>query len=92
MIIGCSFDSAAANAKFKQSSKFDYPLWSDLGRELALQYGAAQSAKQLFADRVTVVLNDKAEWVLYYGPGATNWDPAGHPKTVLDDLKLLMAD
>lgn len=56
---------------------------------MALHYGAAKSKDAFIADRVTVVLNEKAEWVLFYGTGATNWDPAGHPKAVLKDIKLL---
>jgi len=54
-----------------------------------MHYGAAKTAKQLFADRVTVVLDENAQWILYYGPAATNWDPAGHPKAVLEDIKAI---
>ena len=88
-IIGVSFDTAAQNAKFKKADKFAFDLWSDTERELALFYGAAAKKTQSFADRVTVLLDEKGQWVLFYGTGATNWDPGGHPKAVLDDLKLL---
>ena len=56
-----------------------------------MHYGAAANTKAMFANRVTVVLHDKAEWVLFYGTAATNWDPAGHPKAVLDDVKVMKA-
>lgn len=54
-----------------------------------MHYGAAKSTKQLFADRITVVLDENAQWVLYYNQAATSFDPGGHPKQVLDDIKAL---
>ncbi len=54
-----------------------------------MHYGAAKNSKAFFAERVTVVLDENAQWVLFYGTAATNWDPAGHPKAVLEDIKAL---
>lgn len=89
-IVGVSFDSPSANAAFRVSDKFEFDLWSDLGRELALYYGAASSASQGAANRVTVVLNDHGEQVLYYSSFVTNSGLTHHPNDVLADCKALL--
>ena len=89
-LIGVSFDSATKNAAFKASDKFQFALWSDLGRELALYYEAATSKTQSAADRVTVVLDDTGTQVLTYSSYMTNSGLTHHPKDVLADCKALM--
>ena len=89
-IIGVSFDSASKNAAFKKSDNFAFALWSDLGRELALYYGAASSKTQAAADRVTVVLDDSGMQVLTYSSWMTNTGLTHHPKDVLNDCKALL--
>ena len=89
-IIGVSFDSPSANAAFAKSDSFAFDLWSDLGRELALYYGAASSPTQGAANRMTVVLNDKGEQVLYYSSFMTNSGLTHHPNDVLADCKALL--
>lgn len=61
-----SFDAPAANKLFKQNEGFQYPLWSDLDRELALTYGAATSKSTKYAKRITVVLDAAGTWILVY--------------------------
>ena len=43
-IIGVSFDTPDANAAFKTSQSFELALWSDVQRELAVYYGAADTS------------------------------------------------
>ena len=69
---------------------FQYDLWSDQARELALFYGAATSEIQPFALRHTVLLDPEGVWRLTYplpqnGPGGLY----AHAQQVLDDLALL---
>ncbi len=89
-IVGVSFDSASKNAAFKASDNFAFPLWSDLGRELALYYDAASTKSQSAADRVTVVLDDKGMQVLTYSSFMTNSGLTHHPNDVLADCKALL--
>lgn len=86
-IIGVSFDKPAANAKFKTSNNFAFPLWTDSKRELAVAWGAADSASQLFADRVTVVLDPAGTRILHYN---VVFNITSHPQDVLDDCKALV--
>ena len=83
-----SFDSPAENAAFKSADKFQYPLWSDLQRELALYYGAAKSKTQGAAYRVTVILDPQGHWVLTY----PNVDLSllTHCADVLKDMKAIL--
>ena len=86
-VIGASFDKPTKNAAFIAAESFTFPLWSDTKRELALYYGAAKTASQFFADRVTVVLDDQGRWRLFYSSAAIGFDMYGHPKVVLQDLR-----
>ena len=83
-----SFDTVAENAAFKANNELPYALWSDLDRELALYYGAASTAGQWFANRITVILDPDGNWVLEYAPSGNLYL---HAQLVLDDLAILMA-
>lgn len=82
-----SFDKPAKNAQFKAEDKFEFDLWTDAKRELALAWGAADSPTQLFADRVTVLLDPEGTRILHYN---VVFDIANHPQHVLDDCKAIL--
>lgn len=65
-IVGASFDPPATNLDWAQQEGFQYDLWSDGGRELALYYGAATSPQAGSAKRITKVLDAKGTLVLEY--------------------------
>ncbi len=88
-VIGVSFDKPSKNAAFIAAESFTFPLWSDTKRELALAYGAAKSASQFFADRVTVVLDEQGRWRLFYSSAVIGFDMYNHPLVVLKDLETL---
>ncbi len=85
-IVGASFDTVEANLAFHDENEFPYDLWSDLGRELGLYYGAATSDTQGWAARITVVLDDRGCLVHTY----EEVNPLTHPQEVLDDLEQLL--
>lgn len=85
-IVGVSFDTPQDNQDFIDHEGFEYELWSDQARELALHYGAATSANQGFANRVTVLLAGDGTLLLEYPVGA---DVAVHPELVLEDCQAL---
>lgn len=84
-IIGASFDEPAENLEWAQYEGFQYDLWSDLGRELALYYGAATSDTQSSASRKTFVLDAEGTLVLEY----TSVSAATNPQDVLEDCEIL---
>ena len=54
--MGVSFDKPEANAAFAKKQGFGYPLVSDVTREIAIAYGAAEDASARSAKRVGVVI------------------------------------
>lgn len=89
VIVGASFDSISDNEEFKEKEGFEYELWSDLGRELALYYEAADSESQSKADRRTVLLDGQGRQLLRYDPG---FNFGAHPEEVLEDCQTLFGD
>jgi peroxiredoxin len=87
-IVGVSFDSPEANRAFAEEEGFQYELWSDPERELALHYGAASSASQAWADRVTVLLHTDGSVMLTY----PSVNVGIHPGQVLADATAIYGD
>lgn len=85
VIVGVSFDAPEANATFKADNDFAYELWSDVDKDLALYYGAASSETQLYASRVTRILDAAGELVLEYNVV----NAAAHPQEALEDCQVL---
>ena len=74
------------NADFAATNNFQYELWSDTDRTLALHLGAATSDTQAFASRKTYVLDEEGRLCLHYeSVGVTD-----HPQEVLDDVTRLL--
>lgn len=82
-----SFDDTSENAAFASAQGFQYELWSDLQRTLALHFGAATSDTQGSAYRRTFVLDEQGRLCLQYDTVGVN----SHPEDVLDDVTLLLA-
>ena len=88
-MIGCSFDTTMDNYAFITANDFQYPIWSDQARDLALYYEAATSKSQGMPSRVTAVLDPDGNWILKYVVNFFN--EKGHPGQVLQDLEKLFA-
>ena len=86
--MGVSFDAPATNAAWKESQGFQFELWSDTNRELGLYYGAATSATQGWAARVTRILDAEGTLVLEYD----TVNVATHPQQVLEDCQALFGE
>jgi thioredoxin-dependent peroxiredoxin len=82
-ILGVSFDTAAANKEFVAAEGFPFRLLSDANHELAVAVGAAESAQQPRASRISYLVGPDGV-VLHAYPGV---QPAAHAKQVLGDLK-----
>jgi len=87
-IVGVSFDAPEDNQAWKDTQGFEFELWSDTDRDLALYYGAASSTTQSWAARVTRLLDMDGTLLLEYA--VTNI--ANHPQQVLEDCQVLFGD
>jgi len=79
-----SFDSPAANKKFKEKYEFPYDLLSDTNRDASKQFGATTSDTGN-ASRVSVLIGPDGSVVKTY----PKVKPADHPDQVLADLEAL---
>ena len=81
-ILGCSFDDEAANARFAEKYKFNFPLLCDTDREIGLTYGAASSAKDEYAKRIAYVIDENGKVAEAY----PKVDPKSYPHEQLARL------
>jgi peroxiredoxin Q/BCP len=87
-IVGVSFDSPAENEAWAEDEGFQFELWSDDDRELALYYGAASSPTAGSAWRITMLLDDTGRQLLEYTDSIS---VGTHPAQVLEDCRALFA-
>lgn len=85
-IVGVSFDAPATNQTWAEREAFGFELWTDADRTLALTYGAATSAGQGSARRITVLLDEEGDLWLEYPSVSTGT----HPGEVLEDVQQLL--
>jgi peroxiredoxin Q/BCP len=81
-IVGVSFDTPAANAEFVQAEAFPFKLLSDGDRALAVKVGAADSATQPAARRISYLVGPDGKVLEVYA----SVDPKAHAQDVLGDL------
>jgi peroxiredoxin Q/BCP len=81
-ILGVSFDDPATNAKFVAAEAFPYRLLSDPQRTLAVAVGAADTADQPVARRISYLVGPDGKVVRAYD----SVTPASHAGQVLKDL------
>ncbi|MFN9304567.1 MAG: redoxin domain-containing protein [Planctomycetota bacterium] len=84
VVLGVSFDAAAANDAFAQKHGFPFPLLCDGDRKLALAYGAAETAEAKVARRVAALIGPDGKVVQYW----SKVDPATFAAQVLAALPL----
>ncbi len=82
-VLGASFDDAAANRAFAEKYDFPYKLLCDTDRSLGLAYGAADTADQRNARRVSYVIDEAGKILLVY----PKVNPSDHLDQILADLR-----
>ncbi|MFT4977321.1 MAG: peroxiredoxin [Myxococcota bacterium] len=85
-IVGVGFDEPDEMAEWAADEGFQYEVWTDDDRTLAVHYGAARNASAAFADRVTMLLGSDGQLLLEY---TSNIDFGTHPIEVLEDCEIL---
>ena len=81
-----SFDSPAENEAWADEEGFQFELWSDDDRDLAVYYGAASSPSAFAASRITMLLDDSGAQLLEY---TSSINVGTHPHQVLEDCQQL---
>jgi peroxiredoxin Q/BCP len=82
-ILGVSFDAPAQNKAFVEAEHFPFRLLSDRDRKLAVAVGAAESATQATAKRISYLVGGDGTVRAVYG----SVTPATHAAEVLSDLR-----
>ena len=81
-VLGVSFDSVEDNRAFAEKFDFPYRLLCDTDRSLGLAYGAAGSADEGYAKRISYVIAEDGKILLAY----PKVDPKTHLDQILGDL------
>ena len=85
-IVGVSFNSTTQNQNWVQDQNYQYEVWSDTNKTLAVHFGAARSTSSVVPSRVTVILNAQGEVEVVYDPVS---NIGNHPGQVLSDCQTL---
>jgi thioredoxin-dependent peroxiredoxin len=78
-VIGVSFDSVADNAAFARKHNFGFRLLSDTTHEVALAYGACDSLKARYPERISFLIDTNGRIERVYD----KVDPRDHAAQVL---------
>ena len=81
-VLGVSFDAPDKNAEFVRAEEFPFRLLSDQDHALAVAVGAARSADQATASRISYLVGPDGKVRRAYGEVS----PASHAGQVLDDF------
>ncbi len=81
-VAGISFDSVEENLAFAEKFGFPYPLLCDADRSVGLDYGAARTADEGYAKRISYVIDEEGKVLLVYAQVV----PSEHLDTILRDL------
>jgi peroxiredoxin len=82
--VGASFNSPGKNANWVKNQSFEYEVWNDTNKTLAVYYGSVKSGLALIPGRVTMILDEEGKLILEYREGT---GAGGHPQQVLEDCQ-----
>jgi len=85
-VVGVSFDTPESNASWAANEGFQFELWTDVDKTLAITYGAATSTDATFPMRTTRLLDSDGAVLLEY---VQVDDINAHPSQVLADCQAL---
>ena len=87
--MGASFSPPWIHEMWAESESFNFEVWTDDDKTLALTLGAADSPSAIAPERMTFVLDEAGVVFLQYTEDVV----AGiHPALVLEDLTILLGD
>jgi peroxiredoxin len=80
-----SFDEVSSLQSWAEDEGFQYELWQDTDKTLAVHFGAADSTSSWFPDRITVLLDADGNQLLSYDVSSFGT----HPAQVLEDCEAI---
>jgi peroxiredoxin len=83
--VGVSFSGPDINLRWVEEEQFQFEVWDDTDKTLAITYGAAASRATAIPKRVTRVLDAEGNLVLEYN----DVDTGTSPQRVLEDCQIL---
>ena len=83
--MGACFNEPADNLAWVIDQEFQYEVWRDDDKTLALTYGSVDSPSAFAPGRVTVILDAPGDLLLEY----TSVNVNVHPQQVLEDCQVL---
>ena len=84
--MGVGWNEPSENQSWAEDEDYEYEIWSDDDKTLALYYEAIKSEITPIPGRVTVILDEKGKLLLEYRAGTGD---ASHPQEVLEDCQAL---
>lgn len=87
-IVGVGFEELSSISAWAQDEGYQYEIWADTDKTLALYYGAADSVEQGSPARVTKILDSEGTLVLEYNDASFN----SNPLDVLEDCKIIFGE
>ena len=81
-----TFGASTANASWAEEEGFQYEVWTDDDKTLAVALGAASSTRAFFPDRETYLLDAEGNLILSYTEDIV---VGTHPNQVYEDLVIL---
>ncbi len=87
-IVGASFNDPDSLSSWVESESYQYEIWQDTNKTLAVHYGAAADTFAFFPDRISVLLDENGDLLLEYLQPNVN----SHPGQVLADCEILFGD
>ena len=88
-IVGVSFGNVSTLQSWAEDEGFQYDLWKDDDRSLALYYGAASMSSGV-PSRMSVLLDANGNQLLEYEIGFFGF--GSHPADVLEDAQAIFGD
>lgn len=85
-IVGVSFGSPQANTRWVESQSYNFEIWTDDDKTLAMYYGAVSGPGAPFPKRITKVLDAEGNLILEY---VSDVEVGTHPEEVLEDCQKL---
>ena len=83
------WNEPSENQSWAEDEDYEYEIWSDDDKTLAVYYGAADSTSDWFPSRVTMLLDANGTLILEY---VDSVNVGTHPAKVLEDCQAIFGD
>jgi len=85
--VAVGFNSVRRQGNWKKDQRYQFEVWKDLKKTLAIHYGAAKRKTALYPDRISRLLDAQGNVLLEYNDVKVGT----HPKDVLEDCRKIFS-